>query len=151
MLEFQKYINQEFIILDPRANTRKSFFNLVSSFIAKKTKIKKSVLIKELTDREKLGSTAIGNGIAIPHCRIDLYTDIKILVLVSKKGLDFNAIDSKKVHIFFVIISSPQTQVSYFRVLSHLAKTVEKNNIYDSLLRADTQEEVYNILMNQNL
>ncbi len=151
MLEFQKYINKEFIIVDPNITNKKNFFSQVSSFIAKKTNIKKSLLYKELTTREKLGSTAIGNGIAIPHCRIDLDTSIKILILISKKGIEFNSIDDKKVHIFFVIVSSPQNQVSYFRVLSHLAKTVEKNNIYDSLLKASSREEIYNILMSQNL
>ena len=147
MLEFQKYVKPEFIILDSDISTKKEFFSLVTHFLSNKLDIKQSKLLKELTKREKLGSTGIGDGIAIPHCRVKSHLKIQILVVISKKGIEFSAIDSKPVHLFFVIVASPEEQVSYFRVLSHLAKRLEKNNIYEELLSVNSNLEAYNILM----
>jgi len=151
LLEFQKYLNPNFIIIEPNVKNKKEFFSTVVSFLSKKLDIKKSVLLKELSQREALGSTGIGNGIAIPHCRIDSDLKIQILVVISEKGIDFSAIDSKLVHLFFVIVAPPKEQVSYFRVLSHLAKTLEKGDIYSKLLIAKSKDDVYSLLMNKDL
>ncbi len=67
-----------------------------------------SSLMETLQKREELGSTGIGKGIAIPHCRSLLVDKLEIACGYSEKGVDFNALDGKPVHLFFLIIAPPQ-------------------------------------------
>jgi PTS system nitrogen regulatory IIA component len=65
-------------------------------------------LLDTLLTREELGSTGIGKGIGIPHCRSLLIDKLEIAVARSQNGFDFNAIDKKPVHLLFLIIAPPQ-------------------------------------------
>ncbi len=67
-----------------------------------------NLLVSTLLKREELGSTGIGKGVAIPHGRSLVVDKLELLVGRSEKGVDFNAIDNKPVHLFFLIVAPPQ-------------------------------------------
>ncbi|MBU1125547.1 MAG: PTS sugar transporter subunit IIA, partial [Candidatus Omnitrophica bacterium] len=106
----------------------------------------KKLLYKGILDREKLGSTAIGNNIAIPHTKIE---KLKKLILVfgrSAAGVDFDSLDGGRTHLFFLLISPKENIGIHLKVLatiSHLVK--DKFNI--ALLRkARNKKEVIAII-----
>lgn len=89
----------------------------------------KQILLKTLLRREGLGSTGIGRGIAIPHCRSLLVKDPTICVGVSKRGIDFDALDGEPVHLFFLVVAPYQEPGNRYLItlgkIAQIARDVE--------------------------
>jgi len=83
-------------------------------------------LFEKLIQREKLGSTAIGEGIAIPHCKLQEVESPFLALAVSKKGVRFEALDGKPTHIFFLVVSSPDNPGQSLQILAAVAYLVRK-------------------------
>ncbi|MDO9026402.1 MAG: PTS sugar transporter subunit IIA [bacterium] len=100
------------------------------------------MLLVNLKQREELGSTGIGKGVAIPHCRSLLLNTLSLLVGRSKNGVDFDAIDKKPSRLFFLIIAPPHDpQNQYLIVLGRIAQLAKGLAASDPLFTADTPEE----------
>lgn len=83
-------------------------------------------LYEKLLQREKLGSTAIGSGIAIPHCKLKEAESPILALAVSKKGVRFEALDGKPTHLFFLVVSSPENPGQNLQILASIAHFVRK-------------------------
>jgi PTS system nitrogen regulatory IIA component len=147
MMEYKKYLSSDLIILNPKSLDKKGLLLEFSEQIGKKIAIDSSKIFKILLDREALGSTGIGHGIAIPHCKTDIYDSISILVALSKEGILFDSIDGKPVNLFFVIVASSKSQASYFRVLSNLSRMLQNSSSFEKLLQSETTDELYQTLL----
>jgi mannitol/fructose-specific phosphotransferase system IIA component (Ntr-type) len=100
------------------------------------------MLLVNLKQREELGSTGIGKGVAIPHCRSLLLNSLSLIVGRSKNGVDFEAIDKKPSRLFFLIIAPPHDpQNQYLIVLGKIAQLAKGLTANDALFTADTPEE----------
>ncbi len=106
----------------------------------------KAALVDALWEREQLGSTGIGDGIAIPHARTDAVRSIIILFGRSESGVEFAAMDAKPVHLFFMIASPPSAAGEYLKVLAHLAGMLKQKEFRDELLRAECCEDVVRLI-----
>ncbi len=83
----------------------------------------RDILIKNLLKREGMGSTGVGKGIAIPHARTLLVRDFKLVIGLSKKGVEFDSFDGKPVYIFFLLIAPPEeSSNSYLITLGKVAE-----------------------------
>lgn len=88
---------------------------------------KKKIVLQTLLKREQIGSTGIGKGIAIPHCRSAVLDRVYLVVGRSKKGINFDAIDGKPVHLFFLLCASPRDPESrYLITLGKIAQISRK-------------------------
>lgn len=101
-----------------------------------KTGSEAELLRETLLTREELGSTGIGKGVGIPHCRSLLIDKLEIAVGRSKHGIDFNAIDKKPVNLMFLIVAPPQDPGNqYLITLGHVAmicqELIKKKKIFD--------------------
>jgi len=95
-----------------------------------------------IMEREKLGSTGIGHGIAIPHGRLpDLETPITALVRHAD-GIDFDAIDGQPVHIVVVLLAPKDEDRSHLELLAGLARALQKESVRGAVMGAETAEEV---------
>ncbi|MDQ6965785.1 MAG: PTS sugar transporter subunit IIA [Mariprofundaceae bacterium] len=95
-----------------------------------------------IMEREKLGSTGIGHGIAIPHGRLpDLETPITALARHSD-GIDFDAIDGKPVHIVVVLLAPKDEDRSHLELLASLARALQKESVRQAIMAATTAEEI---------
>ena len=93
------------------------------------------VLFKTIARRENLGSTGIGNGIAIPHCRSLLVSELHIAYGRKPSGVDFDAIDRELVYHFFVIVAPPlETSNHYLPVLGRVAQFAREPNVAGALM-----------------
>lgn len=90
----------------------------------------KEAFLKEVFDREALCTTGIGHNVAIPHGKCTSIDKVRIGLGISKKGLDFNSIDGKPVHLVLVIGSNPSNQVEYLKSLAYIM-----NHLKNPLLR----------------
>jgi len=104
-------------------------------------------LLNMLQKREELGTTAIGHGVAIPHCRVkDLQSPVLLLGL-SKKGVHFGAVDGKPSHVFFLLVSPEDNPGAGLRLLAAIAAlTRESRMLASKLLKAATAADVLKTL-----
>jgi mannitol/fructose-specific phosphotransferase system IIA component (Ntr-type) len=95
-------------------------------------------LFKTLKRRENLGSTGIGKGIAIPHCRSLVVSRLRLAYGRNVSGVDFNAIDGAPVHHFFLIVAPPlEVSNQYLPVLGKIAQFCKDPHVSDQLLALD--------------
>jgi excisionase family DNA binding protein len=105
-------------------------------------------LLQELKKREDYLSTAISKGIAIPHPRhpsLELFKETKLIILLSKEGVDFDAPDRKPVYIFFMPCS-PNEHI-HIRLLAKISKFLQFSKNIDTLMQAKTKDEIMQALM----
>lgn len=114
-------------------------------FDAKKIKDKKKAF-EAVMDREKLSTTGVGYGVAIPHGK---YNDIEQLTACfgrSKNGVDFDAMDHKPVHIFFLFLSSDNETNLHLKILARSCRLLKKDTFRESLMHADNEDEILSVI-----
>lgn len=107
-------------------------------------------LVKILMERERLGSTGLQGGIAIPHGKL---SDIQNLVLgfgLSPQGVAFESMDSRPAHIFFVLITPAASTDLHLRMLARLSKMLQNDAFKRRLQKAQTQTEIVDILRTED-
>jgi len=106
-----------------------------------------AILFKTLKRRENLGSTGIGKGIAIPHCRSLVVDELQLAYGRKKEGAEFNSIDGKPVQHFFLIVAPPlEVSNQYLPVLGKIAQFAKDPEIPEHLTRIARPEEFLELL-----
>jgi nitrogen PTS system EIIA component len=101
---------------------------------------------KAILEREKIVSTGIGMGVAIPHAKLIGYTDFFIAIGVqAKKGIEWNALDGEPVHLLFMIGGPDQQQTRYLHILSSLTAAIKDPERRKKLIRAKTPVQVIDL------
>jgi mannitol/fructose-specific phosphotransferase system IIA component (Ntr-type) len=108
-------------------------------------KNKKPVLTR-VVDRERLEPTAIGHGIALPHARMNTGENIEVVVGRSADGIDFDAVDGKKVHFIILIIWNPSIPGLFNHLFAGLARFLRRPNFRERLFTAKNKTELYKTL-----
>ncbi len=110
-----------------------------------------AMLFKMLKRRENLGSTGIGQGIAIPHCRSLVVSRLRVVFGRKPEGVDFKAIDDKPVYNFFLIIAPPmEVSNQYLPVLGKIAQFAKEPEVPDNLSRLETPDDFLSLLEAQS-
>jgi len=109
-------------------------------------------LVKMLKRRETLGSTGIGQNIAIPHCRALAVSNLRVAFGRKLEGIDFNAIDGKPVHYFFLIVAPPlEVSNQYLPVLGKIAQFAKEADVPEKLSKLNTPQEFLKLLEDKNI
>ena len=107
-------------------------------------------LMEVLLERERLGSTGIGEGIAIPHGKIE---DLDQLVLSfgrSTAGIDFESMDGKPAHLFFLLVAPENCAGIHLRALAKIAQLLKNTSVRKRLGAAATRDEIYSIIQQED-
>ncbi len=104
-------------------------------------------LLEALLQREHLGSTGIGYGVAIPHSRVKGLEHIALLFGRSLEGIDFQSMDGKPAFLFFLILAPEKSTVVHIKLLARLSQLLKDAGFRDRLMRAGTGEELYRIIV----
>jgi len=102
-------------------------------------------LFGKLINREKIGTTGIGHGIAIPHCRLDGCKNIVGSILTLSNAVDFQAFDDQPVNILFVLLVPTEEVDEHLQVLAMLAEKFESSDYREKLSNATHDSELYEI------
>ena len=106
-----------------------------------------AILFKTLKRRENLGSTGIGKGIAIPHCRSLVVNRLRLAYGRKRGGLEFNAIDGSPAHNFFLIVAPPlEVSNQYLPVLGKIAQFAKDPDVPDRLTSIATPQDFLDLL-----
>ncbi|RKY65015.1 MAG: PTS sugar transporter subunit IIA [Candidatus Latescibacterota bacterium] len=103
-------------------------------------------LLKAVLEREKIMSTGIGLGIAVPHAKIESVSDFVIAIGISRKGVEFDSLDNKPVHIVVMIAGPADQQDRYIRILAKVVLALKDPKVRETVLKAETPQEVLRAL-----
>ncbi|MFO7911414.1 MAG: PTS sugar transporter subunit IIA, partial [Desulfotignum sp.] len=103
-----------------------------------------------LMERESLGSTGIGGGIAIPHGKLAAVTDVVLGFGRSVAGVEYDSLDSRPVHIFFLLLTPENSTGSHLKVLAQISKLLKMDHFKQGLKTADTLDEIYELILEQD-
>ncbi len=106
--------------------------------------------VNVLLEREKLGSTGIGDGIAIPHGKLNIVDDLAISFGRSKEGIDFKAMDGKPVYLFFLLLAPENAAGQHLKMLAKLSRMLKDATFRKNLLEAPSKEEIYRIILEKD-
>lgn len=110
------------------------------------------ILFKMLKRRENLGSTGIGRGIAIPHCRSLVVNRLRIAFGRKKDGIDFNAIDDQPVHHIFLIVAPPlEVSNQYLPVLGKIAQFAKEDAVPERLAALESSDDFLALLEEKSI
>jgi len=146
-MNLSDFMHKELMLIDLLSDTKEDIIKeLICPIIKTGFTDSEEPLYKAILDREALGSTAIGKGVAIPHAET---TSVKEKIIVfgrSKKGIDFNAIDGKPVHLFFMIIS-PHREISpHLKILARIFRFLKDKTFRDALMNAKSSEDIMELI-----
>ena len=103
-------------------------------------------IIKKILEREALGSTGIGRGVAVPHTKHPSVDRLVATVAVSREGVDFTSLDGEKVQILFLLISPPDRPTDHLRALEHIARQLHDDTFRRFLKQAESREAILQLL-----
>ena len=146
-MRISDYLFEESVILELTATTKKGAIEEICNRLAAGNKIQnKDKFMEDVLEREDLGSTGIGNGIAIPHSRTDAVNGFVIGFGKSQKGLEFQAIDGEKVNLIFLMGADPKNLSLYLRLLAELSKLLMSHPFRSALMRTQTTKEIIQVV-----
>ena len=106
----------------------------------------KKTIVRALIERENLGSTGIGQGIAIPHGKTDRVKELVAVLGISQKGVNFEALDGEMVYIFFLLVAPKETAGPHLKALAQISRLLRDSYLCDLLKGCKTAEEVYELI-----
>jgi mannitol/fructose-specific phosphotransferase system IIA component (Ntr-type) len=109
-------------------------------------KSRKKSALESLLEREKLGSTGLGHGVAIPHVKIDTFQGRLSLLARSKGGVDFNAVDGESVHIFFLLVSASKDAEEHLSILQWISRLARHQDFGSFVKNAKDGKEIHSII-----
>jgi fructose PTS system EIIBC or EIIC component len=104
---------------------------------------------KAVLDREKIMTTGVGNGIAIPHCKDSSCPNFAVAMGVHAKGLDFESIDKKNVRIVFLLVGPENNPGLHIKLLSRISRLMSNEDLREEILDCKTAEEALNLLQEE--
>jgi PTS system nitrogen regulatory IIA component len=150
-MKFSELINKNYIIPEFKGSTKKQVLEeLVEALASNKGEIDKVDLLNALLEREKLGSTGIGDGVAIPHGKLNGLDNIILLFGKSGQGVDFDAIDRKPVCLVFLLVAPADSAGLHLKALARLSRMLREKEFKDSLLMASDAETLLKIIIDKD-
>lgn len=126
--------------------SKKRIITIISEFIAEDcAPLSASSVFNALMAREQLGSTGLGNGIAIPHCRVAKCPEIIGMLITLDEPIDFDALDGKPVDIMFVLIVPEEETDEHVQTLAGLAELLSDEDFCYTLRQTQDSEDMYHI------
>lgn len=103
-------------------------------------------LVNVIMERERLGSTGIGGGIGIPHGKLKNLESLVLGFGLSRKGVDFESMDGRPTHLFFLILTPENSTGLHLKLLSRISRILKNESFKKKLLKATDNNEVYSII-----
>lgn len=146
--KLSEFFEEELCIFNLRSRKKMSVLNEMANHLVEKDKITdKDFAVEMLRNRESLGSTGLGNGVAFPHGRSLAIQQLTLLFARSSRGVDFDAMDNKPTKIFFLVLApSDKGAHVYLELLSELIGLVKNKKKLEKLFKVKDYETFQNII-----
>ena len=137
---------KEAIITDMKSKVKNEVIEELVASISKITGINSTELIKVLLERERLGSTGIGGGIGIPHGKLKNLESLIMGFGLSRKGVDFESIDNRPTHLFFLLLTPENSTGLHLKLLARISRLLKNESFKKKLMKATDSNQVYSII-----
>lgn len=152
-MKISDFLRREAINIDLKSETKVDVISEMVSMLVDAGIIEKkhkNKIIEGLMAREALGSTAIGQGIAIPHTKSDSVGDLISALAISKKGVNFDSLDGEPAHIFFLLIAPSDSAGPHLKALARVSRLLKDKFFRDSLKNTKTAKDVMDLLSQED-
>ena len=147
-MKLPEIIEEDYIIPELKAKDKRGVLEELAEVISNhEPSIDKAALVKVLVERERLGSTGIGDGVAIPHGKMNGVRHPIISFGRSKKGLDFDSMDGQPAHLFFLLIAPEDSSGIHLQVLARIAKILKNRAFRQKLMEPSSRKELYQTII----
>ncbi|GHT37811.1 PTS sugar transporter subunit IIA [Endomicrobiia bacterium] len=141
------FLDQSTIVVDLKSTDKKSIITeLVDVLKNTKKLMKPDEILNAVLEREKLGSTGIGQGVAIPHGKTNVLDGHIGVLGISRNGVEFNSLDGELVHIIFILVGPAEVAEQHLKALSRISKLFRSKLLRENIIKAKTAEEVAEII-----
>ncbi len=146
-MDLKKFLRPEYILPDMKSESRSTVIaELAGPFLKNYPSFREDQVVRVLEEREKLGSTAVGEGIALPHGKLSGLNACVLSMGRSSRGIDFGGLDGKPCRLFFQLLAPEENTGRQLGILGHLARLVREKEFRRCLLEAKTREELWALL-----
>ncbi|EOX1790701.1 PTS IIA-like nitrogen regulatory protein PtsN [Vibrio cholerae] len=132
-----------------QCSSKKRALEIISEIAALHTGQNATELFECMLSREKMGSTGIGNGIAIPHARMSDSENAVAVLLLCEEPIEFDSIDNRPVDLLFALLVPEDQCKEHLKTLACMAERLNDKQILKQLRNAASDQELYNIMVNQ--
>jgi nitrogen PTS system EIIA component len=103
-------------------------------------------LYEKLWEREQLGSTGIGAGVAVPHCKMSGTAKVVVAVALLREGIEFGAVDDQAVRLVFLVVSPEDQPAEHLRCLAAISRWIKADSHVERILEAEDPTSIYGLL-----
>lgn len=149
-MKLSDILQRDAIIADLKSTNKQGIIKELAIAVSKAAKTESKEIEKVLLEREELGSTGIGGGIGIPHGKLRSINSIIVGFGRSIKGVEFDSLDNRPVHIFFLLITPENSTGLHLRVLAQVSKLLKNHDFKENLIKAESIDEIKAIIQEQD-
>lgn len=142
-----KILPTSHVVLDMDVGSKKRLFEQVGELLENESGLTRTEVFECLFAREKLGTTGLGHGVAIPHGRTAGVGEVTAAFVRVREPIEFDAPDNQPVSLVFVLLVPENAMGEHLEILSHLAARFSEKNVCDALQHSTDAEEVRQLLM----
>ena len=136
---------------DLAATSKREVLEELTALLAKEGKIKDAkATVDILIEREKLGSTGIGQGIAIPHAKTDQAKTVVAAFGLSRRGVQFDALDGDPVYIFFLLVAPPDAAAHHLKALARISRLLKDKFFRQSLRESRSAPDILKLIKQED-
>lgn len=150
-MDFTRLITIDRITCDPAVSSKKRVLEHLSELLAKAADTKATDIFDKLIERERLGSTSLGYGVALPHGRLGQGEDIIGAFVKLPRAIDFDSPDGKPVDLLFALLVPEDHNTQHLETLASIARFFNNSEVRDSLRQAQTAEDILHIFQSRAL
>lgn len=144
-------LKENMIFLNFEANNKEEAIEKFINSLEKTGTIKEPNALKDaLLEREKLGTTGVGQGIAMPHARSSAIKDLTVAFFRSEKGIDFKSMDSEPVHLVFLLLAPVTAGGPYLKLLAKISRLLRGDDFRTALMEAKDVSQVLQIIQDND-
>ena len=145
-MNINEMLSDDTLLINFDGTSKKQVLEELSKLAEIKLGINSRILIENLTKREKLGSTAVGNGIAIPHANVDNINKPYVFVSTLVNGLDFNAADDMPVDIIFLLLAPDDQGSEHLQALALISRLLRNKELTTKLRGCKSSESALAVI-----
>ena len=150
-MKITEILGSEMVLPDLQGTTKPEILNeLAQCFAAHHPAMKAAEIAAVLAERERLGSTAIGDGIAIPHGKVRGVTKILGAFGRHRAGVNFESLDGGPTRLFFVLVAPEDSTSLHLKALARVSRLFKDNAFRDKLLAADGAGDIYRLIVEED-
>jgi PTS system nitrogen regulatory IIA component len=145
------FIREDLILPELQSAQKVDVLSELATHLASRHEgVSKEDLVKVLIERERLASTAIGEGIAIPHGKLDTIGKLVACVGRAKEGVDFDSMDGRPTHLFFVLVAPENSTGVHLKALARISRLFKDGEFRTRLMSARDAKEMYKIIADED-